>query len=74
MTRARLPGRFHNGGERVDTSRLCCDGRCGQGRDCPLRRTGPVTQPTSPLWWVAAVVLLVLVSVGVEISCRAGCW
>ena len=50
-----------NGGERIDTSRICCDQLCQQGRDCPLDRRAPVPNPSTTvdaILWVMAVALL----------------
>lgn len=54
---------------RPDTSRLCCDGRCDHGRECPLHRVADVPDhPTirqriaSGLYWFAAAALVSLLA------------
>lgn len=72
--KARLVFHNRNGGARIDTSRLCCDQRCQQGRDCSLDRRDPITEPTHAGWWIAAGLLISAGGFLVLVSCRAGCW
>lgn len=80
MKRLFTPGRWSASGRATpDTSRQCCDGRCTQGRDCPLtscKQPAPKLEPVHqrPAVKYTERALTIVICVVLTALVTAGAW